>query len=149
MKKEVRIEENTIYISYEGKLCVKPLNDILFCESCCHNSEIYVHTLKPLLTPKDAGTHELPLPKPAGLYYLDAVKPVIAPIGINSLALLLPGDLFARIHRKYIIYMGSLKDAYIEPDKILYGNYVLRISREYADEFLDKLKHFHFSSKTD
>lgn len=139
--------DDRIFITYEGKLNILFLNDILFCESLCHNSEIYFHAFKPLFNPNAANTQKLPLPKQENLFYLDTIKPLIAPIGIHNLALLLPGDSFCKIHRKYIVYLGIFKDATIEADKILFGGYILRISREYADEFLDKLKKFHFPAK--
>ncbi len=144
MKNGVKIVGNCIFIAYEGKLNIRSLYDIFFCESCLHYCEIYFDPVKILVDPNTISKPKLPPTENLLLNNTDACKPLVAPIGIHNLALLLPCDSFCMIHRHCIVYLGILKKATIEANKIMFDKYILNISRYNIEEFLEKLNKFRF-----
>ena len=117
MKNEVKVSGNTIIIVYNGEKIIRNINSIRFCRAVCRYSEIY----------------------------FDKDKPVLAPVGINKLALLLPEEFFFICHRRYIIHLGILHDAIVKEDKIIYHSHFILVSRHRNKKFRDKTEVFHTS----
>jgi DNA-binding LytR/AlgR family response regulator len=120
MKNEVKVTENTIIVIFSGMQAIRNVNNILFCKSVCHYTEIY----------------------------FDTEKPIKALIGINKLALLLPGESFYKCHRRYIVHLGIVQEAIIKEGKILFREHVLPITRNCIAEFRCKAEVYHTSHKS-
>jgi hypothetical protein len=88
MRNGVKIVGNSIFIAYDGKLNVRSLYDIFFCESCLHYCEIYFDPVKILIDPNAISKPKLPPTENSLLNNTDACKPLVAPIGIHQLYLL-------------------------------------------------------------
>lgn len=119
MTNEVKVKENTIFISYEGKMMIRSIRFIHYCESYGHNSKIFFN-LK---------------------------EPVIAPIGINELYEILPHDIFQLCHKRFIVHLAILIKAYMKKDDIYYEYVKIPVSRYRMDDLIESIYNYMNSEK--
>ena len=109
MTNDVKVQGNTIIIVYNGKLVIRSVKRIHFCEVSGRNCNIY----------------------------FDLKKPVIAPIAMKELEQMLSSADFGKCHIHYLIHYAILRYAVIEGDKICYDKFCFPIARLRFDNFMD------------